>query len=164
VQLIDTKIKVLMSQNILNKIKYLCRAIPKVEWSGVLFYSVEGSIKDPENFVITLEDILPMDKGTSAYTEYTFDERIVEYMMADDKRDDWKMGHIHSHNTMPVFFSGTDISELEDNCVNHNYYLSLIVNNFMDFTAKVAFLASLNEEVDIPFKARDENGELYNIK
>ena len=86
----------------LNQIKWLCKHIAKVEWSGVLFYSVVGSIKDPENMQITIEDILPMNKGTQAYTEYSFDERVLNHMMDTPGADDWKMGHIHSHNTMNV--------------------------------------------------------------
>lgn len=147
-----------MPLKVLNQIKWLCKEIPKVEWSGVLFYSIEGSIKDPSNMVITLEDILPMHKGTSAYTEYTFDERVINHMMDTPGADDWKMGHIHSHNTMAVFFSGTDVSELQDNAPNHNFYLSLIVNNFMDFCAKVAFVVKGDST---QFKGRDENGQKY---
>lgn len=48
---------------------------------------------------------------------------------------------IHSHNNMSVFFSGTDVSELEDNAPNHEYYLSLIVNNKGDKQAKVCHVA-----------------------
>lgn len=154
-----------MSEEILNKIKYLCKLINKDEWSGVLFYSIEGSIKDPLTFKIKLEDILPLDKGTSAYTEYELDDRFVEYLMEDEKRMNWYVGHIHSHNTMQVFFSGTDMAELNDNSPSHNFYLSLIVNNYMDFMAKVAFVASLEEEVkEIPYYALDENGEKYVIE
>lgn len=147
-----------MPQKVLDQIKWLCREIPKVEWSGILFYSFEGSIKDPENMVLTLEDILPMHKGNATYTEYAFDERVINYMMDNPESDNWKMGHIHSHNTMAVYFSGTDWSELEDNSPNHNFYLSLIVNNFMDFCAKVAFIV---ESDQAQFVAKDENGEKY---
>lgn len=147
-----------MPSQVLNQIKYLCRKISAVEWSGVLFYSIEGSIKDPANMVIILQHILPLHKGTSGYTEYDFDERVVEYMMENEQAEDWKIGHIHSHNNMGVFFSGTDWSELEDNAPNHNFYTSLIVNNRMEFCAKVCFIAE-TEPTDL--KARDENGELY---
>lgn len=147
-----------MPEKVLNQIKYLCKKIPRVEWSGVLFYSVEGSIKEPENLVFTLENILPMHKGTSGYTEYELGESVIEYMMENEEAENWKMGHIHSHNTMNVFFSGTDWSELEDNAPNHNFYLSLIVNNFMDFCAKVCFIA---ESDKAQFTAKDENGKRY---
>jgi hypothetical protein len=154
-----------MSERILNQVKFLCRKIAKVEWSGVLFYSVEGSIQDPENMVLTIEDILPMNKGTQAYTEYSFDERVINYMMENETMEKgWKMGHIHSHNTMAVFFSGTDWSELEDNAPNHNFYLSLIVNNFMDFCAKICFIAESNESKNFTFYAKDGDGNKYAYK
>lgn len=151
-----------MSQQILDKIKILCKNIAKVEWSGVLFYSVQGSIRTPQVFKITLEDILPLDMGTKAYTEYELDDRFTDFLMEEPERMEWKVGHIHSHNDMSVFFSPTDVSELKDNCVNHNYYLSLIVNNFMDFQAKIAFTGELTKVVkDVPYQSLDENGDSY---
>lgn len=150
-----------MPEKVLHQIKHLCRNIAKVEWSGVLFYKVEGSIRDPKEMVLTLEDILPMNKGTQAYTEYTFDEKVIEHMMENEHLEECKIGHIHSHNTMAVFFSGTDWSELEDNAPNHNFYLSLIVNNFMDFCAKVCFISEATDSHDFSFWAKDENGKKY---
>ena len=61
-----------------------------------------------------------------------------------------------------VFFSGTDWSELEDNAPNHNYYLSLIVNNFMDFCAKVCFIVEAKNET-FNFEAKDEQGKRYTV-
>lgn len=150
-----------MPLKVYNQIQFLCREIAKVEWSGVLFYRVEGSIQDPKNMKLILEDILPMHKGTSTYTEYSFDERVIDHMMDNEYLEDCKMGHIHSHNTMGVFFSGTDWSELEDNAPNHNFYLSLIVNNFMDFCAKVCFITEASESKEFNFYAKDEKGEKY---
>lgn len=89
-----------MPEKVFNQIRYLCREIAKVEWSGVLYYKVEGSIKDPANMVLTLEEILPLHKGTSGYTEYEFGDAFVEHMMENEHLEDCKMGHIHSHNTM----------------------------------------------------------------
>lgn len=162
VPLTDTQIRLVMPERILNQIKYLCRDIAAVEWSGVLFYSIEGTIEDPENMVLTIEDIHPMHKGTASYTEYEFDDSVVEFMMDNETMEKgWKMGHIHSHNTMGVFFSGTDWSELEDNAPNHNFYLSLIVNNFMDFCAKVCFISEAVEQRELAFYSRNEKGEKY---
>lgn len=163
-----------MPDEVLNKIKYLCKLIPKVEWSGILLYSVEGSIKEPEKMVITLKDIIPMNKGSQAYTEYNFNEkkrdtsgyldRHIDYTNEREEALEWHLGHIHSHNTMGVFFSGTDLAELDDNSASHNFYLSLIVNNFMDFTAKVAFRAIAETQVaSLPYNALDENGNSYTI-
>ena len=153
-----------MPQKVYNQIQYLCQQIAKVEWSGILFYKTEGSIQNPETFKIILEDILPLHKGTSTYTEYTFDERVIEYMELEGNEhlEECRIGHIHSHNTMGVFFSGTDWSELHDNAPNHNYYLSLIVNNFMDFCAKVCFIVEAKNET-FNFEAKDEQGKRYTV-
>lgn len=162
-----------MPDEILMKIKYLCKAIPKVEWSGILLYDVKGTIKDPKNMVIMLKDIIPMNMGSQAYTEYNFnekkrdtsgyDDKHIDYCMQNDNALDWKIGHIHSHNTMNVFFSGTDMSELDDNSASHNYYLSLIVNNWMDFCAKVAFRVTTETTVNKPYLGIDEDGNSYKV-
>jgi len=159
-------IPVIMSQGILDKIQHLCQKINKVEWSGVLFYSIEGSIKKPKTFKITLEDILPLDKGTTGYTSYKLDDRFVDYLMEEpETRMDWKVGQIHSHHNMSVFFSPVDMSELNDNCPQHNFYLSLIVNNYNDFMAKVAILGEATvKQNKVPFIATDEDGKKYTIE
>jgi len=145
----------------MSKIKYLCNKISQVEWSGVLFYSLKGNIKNPSKMVCVIEDILPMDMGSAAYTEYSFDDRVVTFLQEEEERFDWHIGHIHSHNNMKTFFSGTDMSELNDNSENHNFYLSLIVNNAMDLTAKVAQRIKLK---DISFLANDRDGNTYSKK
>lgn len=153
-----------MSEEFLKKIKYLCNKIANVEWSGPLFYSVKGDISEPATFEINLEDILPLDMGTKGYTEYDLDNRFIDYLMDKPERMDWNVGHIHSHNTFEVFFSGTDMAELNDNCGGHNFYLSLIVNNALDFTAKIAFSATADKNIeDVPYYALDNNGKQYVI-
>jgi hypothetical protein len=153
-------VPVKITDKMLNKIKYLCKTIPAYEWSGVLFYSIEGSIKDINNFKITLEDIYPMHKGTQGYTEYTFDETIVTYRMANPETLSMNMGHIHSHNTMATFFSGTDSDELTENAVHHNYYLSVIVNNYLDFTIRIGMLAKAESTI---YTVKDEEGNSYSV-
>jgi len=164
-------INLVMPDDVLNKIKYLCQEIPKEEWSGILLYQVIGTIKRPSKMKIILKDIIPMHKGTSAYTEYSFNEkkrdtsgyvdRHIDYTNENEEALEWHIGHIHSHNIMRVFFSGTDMDELDENSESHNMYLSLIVNNFMDFTAKVAFRAETHVPVNLPYVALDENGNEY---
>jgi len=144
-----------------DQIKYLCAKIPNNEWSGALFYDVKGSIKDPENFSIELKEIFPMDIGSGAHTEYSPDEELATFMMDNPeflpKPDGtgMKMGHIHSHNTMGVFFSAEDDSELNDNSSNHNYYLSVVTNNKLEFAIKIAFRGKVS------VSGSDENGEPY---
>ena len=146
-----------------------------MEWSGILLYKFVGSIKEPEKAKIILKDIIPMNKGNQTYTEYNFNEkkrdtsgyedRMIDYFNDNPEalEDDWLVGHIHSHNSMNVFFSGTDMSELEDNSECHNFYLSLIVNNWMDFCAKVAFRGGVKVSVEQPYMALDENGQEYQM-
>jgi hypothetical protein len=155
-----------MPKLVLNKIKYLCRAIPTVEWSGVLFYKFIGTIKNPKRFRITLVDILPMNKGNKTYTEYEFGPEIPEYIMGKKELNDLlmenklKYGHIHSHNTMNVFFSNVDLDEINDNSEHYPYYLSLIVNNYMDFCAKIAIRGKINIDLGTqPFIMKDDAGE-----
>lgn len=156
------KIKTEVTEKVFHQIQYLCKEIPNQEWSGVLFYEVLGTIKDPSNMRVILRDILPLDKGSSAATSYDFDTRFVDYMMENEELEDYKIGHIHSHNNMGVFFSGTDLEELQDNAPNHNYYFSFIVNNKMDFQGKIATVltAQLPTE-EVTFEAKDEEGVLY---
>ena len=113
---------------------------------------------------ITIEDILPMDKGTSAATEFTYDERYVDYLMNKPERLDWKHGLIHSHNNMGVFFSGTDEKELATNAKAHNYYLSVVVNNRLDIIGKIGFIGELEAPVKAPYYALDENGNKYLVE
>ena len=155
-----------MPIEILHQIQYLCKSISKVEWSGALFYTTEGSIEKPETFKITLKTILPLDMGTQAYTEYNLDDRFMDFIEEDfEERCTWKLGHIHSHNTMAVFFSGTDMAELNDNAPAHNFYLSLIVNNYMDFIAKVAFIGEAKRDIkQVPYTAKNVDGHDYTIE
>lgn len=162
-----------MPDEILDKIRYLCRVIPMVEWSGILLYETTGSIQDPDNMVITLKDIILMNKGSKAYTEYSFNEqkrdqsgytdRHIDYCEEVEDAIFWQIGHIHSHNNMNVFFSGTDMEELNDNSPCHNFYLSLIVNNRLDFEAKISFVAKAEVEGGAKYVALDANGEEYVI-
>ena len=153
-------------KEVLDKIKLLCKNIPKVEWSGVLFYTTEGSIKNPTTFKITLKDILPMHVGDMHSTEYQLDAKFIDFIEEDfDVRATWQVGHIHSHHCMRTFFSGVDNDELYGNSISHNYYLSFITNNYLDFQAKVAFTSTAKKDIlAVPYFALDEEGKEYEIE
>lgn len=146
--------------SLVDKIRFLCREISKEEWSGVLFYVVEGSIKDPENMTVTLKELFPMQKGVAAYTEYSFNEELIDFRMENPETNWMRIGHMHSHNTMQTFFSGTDTSELHDNSEFHNYYLSVIVNNYFDVSARIAFRG---RKLSYTIIGKDEDGEEYQL-
>lgn len=165
-------IKVTVTEAVFLKMRYLCEVIRDVEWSGILLYSVHGSIHSPGTLELITEDIIPMNKGNQTYTEYNFTEKKrdnsgyedkhIDYVMENPEAMDWKIGHIHSHNTMNVFFSGTDSTELKDNSVTHDFYLSLIVNNKMEMTARVAVYSEVIQDVETTLQATDELGNSYN--
>lgn len=165
----NKKVELLITEDFYKKVNYLCTRISEVEWSGVLFYTIEGSLIE-ETAKVVCKDILPLDKGTSGYTEFKSDERFVEFMMARSEElgeevFEWQQGLIHSHNTMSVFFSGTDQEELLESCHLYNQYLSLICNNRMEFCAKIARYSEAKLETeDIPFIGLTTSGEKEVVK
>lgn len=135
----------------------MCAQEHDKEWSGVLFYSTEGSFGE-DDFKITAEEFYLMDIGTSVFTGYDFDNEFVAYLMANPRLLKMKKGHIHSHNKMNVFFSGTDTDEIRDNSEFHNYYFSLIVNNKNEMTAKVAFRGKQVTKSVTSYSYKGDNG------
>jgi hypothetical protein len=131
-------IPVKLSHLVWEKIQYLCSHINKVEWSGCTFYSIEGDLAKPETVYIKVEDMIPLDKGSTGFTEYSFDSRVLSYIMEKDYFH-LKTGHLHSHHEMKTFFSGTDTDEVIENSEHIKPYLSIIVNNRHEFSAKIAF-------------------------
>ena len=166
VKQLNTLLPLEVPKEVLDKIKLLCKNIPKVEWSGILFYTTEGSIKNPTTFKITLKDILPMHVGDMHSTEYQLDAKFIDFIEEDfDVRATWQVGHIHSHHCMRTFFSGVDNDELYGNSISHNYYLSFITNNYLDFQAKVAFTSTAKKDIlAVPYVALDEQGKEYVIE
>lgn len=154
--------KVLIPELVLNKIRLTCQVIEHVEWSGVLIYKSTGSIRNEGEYQIELLDIHLMDRGTPGFTSYTLDDSVGEAWMDAimEFGQDVKLGHIHSHNKMKVFFSGTDMDELFDNCEHHNLYLSIIVNNNTDIIGKLVYRGIPSTE----YTVKDENGEDYTLE
>lgn len=133
-----------------EQVEFLCRKIYNLEWSGILFYNVVGEFPNIEK--ITLEEIFLMDKGTTGFTSYSFDHEVVEFIMDNPHLENYKIGHIHSHNIMKTFFSGTDMDELKENCFSHVNYLSVIVNNFGDITGKMVMVSQVETKLELPIK------------
>ena len=115
------------------------------EWSGILLYTIDkGDIFDPAKLQITAKGMFPMDIGSPGYTEYEFDEYTLDMydFYPDALKEEWRLGHIHTHHNMQAYFSGTDLQELRDNIDNHVYYLSLIVNFKGEYCAKICVKGS----------------------
>jgi hypothetical protein len=125
----------------------------------MLFYETEGEFGD-ESFKITAKGLFLLDIGTHSYTEYDpADPDLIKFLMANPEVLAMKKGHIHSHNSMAVFFSGTDNEELIDNCIYHNFYLSLIVNNRNEMCAKIAFQAKSTHENHLTISYMNQEGK-----
>lgn len=126
-------------------------------------YKLKGNFHSGK-FSLEVKDLYPMNMGSSVYTEYEFNEDFIGYRMDNPNSLDWELGHCHSHQTMPTFFSGTDTKELQDNAPNHNYYLSLIVNNALQMTAKLAFVGEQEVRESVVRSFTGDNGKLYNLR
>lgn len=143
-----------------SQIYFLCSEVFEDEWSGTLFYTVEGELGE-DSFKIKAEELYLQDIGNKTYTEYDpGNPTFIKFLMENPRFMEMKQGHIHSHNTMSVFFSGTDMNEIRDNSEFHNYYLSLIVNNKNEMTAKVAFRATEKRETKSIVSFRGSDGTM----
>lgn len=157
----NTPVPIYMTTEVVNVIKYLCSRINKIEWSAIIFYEPVGSIKNLKKFSINVKKIYPMHKGDGAFTEYEFaDKDFIKFRMANMEVNFMKIGHMHSHHGMAVFFSGTDNDEIVENSENHNYYLSIIVNNFNEITAKIAMRTSVKTA---KYFGKDEEGVEFSL-
>lgn len=86
--------KLVVPENVEEKIRYLLRKFPSTEWSGVLFYTHEGTFEEG-NLVVTCQDIYPMDLGNATYTEFAMSEDVAAYMADNIELFDYDMGLVH---------------------------------------------------------------------
>lgn len=165
----STSYKIIIPQDVEKQIRYLCRRIWDNEWSGILFYTVEGTFED--NLTIICKDILPMDIGTGAATEFDMNPDVISYMAENPELLDCKMGLIHSHNNMKAFFSGTDLNTLRIEGNERNHFVSLIVNNegkyVAGITRKIEFTqlrkshyTGFDGIIDVPVEEEETGSEI----
>lgn len=153
----------IITEQFLNQLKYLCNKISEVEWSGLVFFSTKGEPNDLNSFIITPYYVHLMDKGTGGSTEFDDDGSQKELYEAMPELDpfagnNYRYGKIHSHHSMEVFHSPTDMQDLQDQSEAYKeYYLSVIVNNYMDIDVKMAFVAEIPDQKIHPkkFKGMD---------
>lgn len=145
----DTRYRMVIPSDVERKIRLLCREISNVEWSGVLFYKVEGSFGE-NDLVITCVDLLQMDEGSCAYTEFTVLPDVSAYIVDHPElmENTVYQGLIHSHNQMATFFSGTDTSTLLSEGGDTNHFVSLIVNNAGVYTAGITRRVRTSTHID----------------
>lgn len=147
---LSNKPRLVITQKLQNQIEWLHKNCGAVEWSGELITREIGKITDLDDWVIIAEDIFLVDVGSSAFTGYNFNEgafKAADVMELYDKFDGIMEGthkaqHIHTHQGMGTFFSGTDWSQLNDRGCESNYFLMLITNFKNQHIAKVGFKAN----------------------
>lgn len=132
----SAKYNLIIPSAVEDKIRYMCEKISNIEWSGILFYDYKGSFEN-NDLEIICKDIFVMDIGNSTYTEFNMSPDVISYMTEHPELLDYQTALIHSHHSMTSFFSGTDLSTLQEegNCRNH--FVSLIVNNAGVYTAAI---------------------------
>lgn len=132
-----TSFNLIIPEDVEAKIRHLCTKVHNIEWSGTLFYKVEGSLDDA-TFKATCLDICVMDIGTTGYTEFKDTPDIINYRVEHELlQQGIYEGLIHSHHSMKAYFSGTDTNTLIDEGSDLNHFLSLIVNNEGQYVARI---------------------------
>lgn len=141
-----SRFKLIITDTLEHKIRTLCSHIYNDEWSGVLYYTEEGTFEE-DNLVLTACDLLLMDKGSSAYTEFKMSPDIVGNYVDHPELQDCYMGLVHSHNNMATFFSGTDTATLQEEGGERDHFLSLIVNNEGTYSAAITRKIHIKENI-----------------
>lgn len=140
--------KLIVPENVEEKIRYLLRKFPSTEWSGVLFVTHEGSFEN-NDLVITCKDIYPMDLGNATFTEFTMNEDVAAYMSENIELFDYDLQLIHSHHQMLTQPSGTDLNTLKEEGNERNCFVSLIVNNAGKYYAAITRKVQTKSEVTV---------------
>ena len=153
--------KIVIPAEVEKKIRFLCKNIWDVEWSGILFYKVEGAFED-KSLTIRCVDLFQMDIGTSAYTEFNVSPDMATYMVDHPEllEEGIYQGLIHSHNNMATFFSGTDTATLSAEGNDMAHFVSLIVNNAGKYTAGITRKYKCVQTVSEKYTYPTWNGEV----
>ena len=143
--------KITIPDNVEQKIRYLCAKIPNTEWSGILFYKVNGTFEDLD-LEIVCQDIYLMNIGSSTFTEFEMSPEVIGYMFEHQELLDCQVSIIHSHNRMEAFFSGTDLETLRKEGTDRNNFVSLIVNNAGEYKAAITRKAYVDRNIEESYK------------
>lgn len=140
--------RLIVPENVEEKIRYLLRKFPSTEWSGVLFVTHQGSFEN-NDLVVTCKDIYPMDLGNATFTEFKMSEDVAAYMSENIELFDCDLQLIHSHHQMSTQPSGTDLNTLKEEGNERNCFVSLIVNNAGKYYAAITRKVQTKSEVTI---------------
>lgn len=130
--------RLILSKKVDTQAKYLCKQLPRNEWSGPLFFTVE---KQDNTVIMTAKDIFLENIGSAGSTEFTPNSNSFFDYMLDKGYIGYQWGLIHSHNNMHTFFSGTDMGTLEEQGRENDTFLSVVTNNKSEYIAKITIRA-----------------------
>lgn len=140
--------KLIVPENVEEKIRYLLRKFPSTEWSGVLFVTHKGTFEN-NDLVITCKDIYPMDLGNATFTEFKMNEDVAAYMAENIDLFYCELQLVHSHHQMPTTPSSTDLNTLREEGNDRNCFVSLIVNNAGTYYAAITRKIQTKSEISI---------------
>ena len=140
--------KLIVPQDVEEKIRYLIRKFPSTEWSGVLFITHQGSFEN-NDLVITCKDIFPMDLGSAGWTEFRMSEDVAAYMAQNIELFDCEIGLLHSHHQLGAYFSGQDNAMLQQEGNDTNCFVSLVVDTRGTYVARITRKVQSKSEVTI---------------
>ena len=152
----------IVTEELEKKIRFLCDKLPRNEYSGTLFYAIEGSFKD-KNLRIIAKDFFLQDIGEATYTEFQNDVDLAEYM-AYYELWEYYTGLMHSHQSFQAFFSGTDIATLREEGKDTNHFVSLIVNNKGEYCAAITRKVTVSIKGDETISYNSFNNEAVDEK
>lgn len=98
----DCDYTLVISEELENKIRFACGKVWNREWSGILFYTYEGTFEGGD-LKILCKDMYIMDIGSATATEFGNSPDVVAYMCEKGLLGH-QMGLIHSHNNMSKEF------------------------------------------------------------
>ena len=147
-------------------IDYMHVNYPGDEWSGIMVYIADKfDLDKQEDFEFIPKFFIPMDLGTSAYTEFDYDGNLaLAYDRAEElgiSLEEIKIGFIHSHHSMGAYFSWTDKEELYENSKQAGVYLSLVVDTKANHVAKLAIPAQV--QIVKTYTIKDYEGKPSNF-
>lgn len=98
------KFRLIVTPEFDNKIKWLCLHSDNKEWSGIMYYKVEGTFETGMKF--TPLNLLLMDLGSAGFTSYDESPDMASFLCDHPEliSEDVQQGLIHSHNVMRALY------------------------------------------------------------
>ena len=86
--------KLIIPVEVEKKIRFTCQEVWNTEWSGILFFTYQGSF-ETNDLTIICKDIYVMDIGSTGYTTFSMNADVVAYMTENPELLDCQIGLIH---------------------------------------------------------------------